>query len=625
MRVMILNSTVWTCALTSRPNLTYTEALDSEKEARRVLRRFAYELKAPLVFIASLTKRRRITDLVDDVFGYVSNRFFREESVNVQEKEHIRECEILSIVYPTGEVGGEEDPLAVAEPVDPLTVKYKVRRIDVISKKLQEPFVALAKNVKRSRAVLSKDKLKLFMKHCVEFNDLGLLSIKPASFGKYVTDGGVTKFTDFWVGKAPVFELPKSVQNRLNKEAQPKKESKGHNNLAAKMEKNKEKKEKRDAKDTVSKEKKDKKEKDKNDKVKSSNEKKIQKDKVKAAKDKDKANKQPSISNYFAKNDDTPNKVLSDTGPKISNEQLQKIRQEKEELEAAEKRRQAEERERVNSMVAAALRSFSKLGEDLELPDQRELPVAKPLKTLIPDEFINDAMFVLEFIYSFSSQLETTDKFTKGYSLELMERSIVIPEVAGPFSDTIQVLLGTIFSLQIEEANEMIVEYVAKEHFDETADQAVLNATVSTGWAEKYLSLGLFELPMDATSVSELLRLHLLTSGACVVEETAKWRYQQRGGYRNEDDPGLILRKTHPHILRRLATHSVYELETVDKMRVLMCLINQILTYSLIRDAVSKEHFCFTFSFINAIKILFDCNKHRSKNVSTTHSMLARP
>lgn len=587
MRVMILNSTVWTCALTSRPNLTYTEALESEKEARRVLRRFAYELKAPLVYVAALTKRRRITDLVDDVFAYVSTRFFREESVNVLDKEHTRECEILSIVHPTiRNGGGDDDPLALddEELVDPATVQYKVRRIDVVSKKLQEPFVALATHIKRSRTVLSKDKLKLFMKHCVEFNDAGLLAITPASYHKYVTDGGVTKFTDFWVGKQPTFEAPKL--------AQPKKESKtiqSKKNAQLAKEDKKEKKEKKVA--AAKEQKQDKKDKKAVEKVQNGSAKKVYPEK-KAIKEKDKSAKQPSISNYFAKNDEAPNKVLGDKKPKISNEQMKKLRQEKEEQEAAEKLRQIEERDRVNSMVAAALRSFSKLGEDLELADQRELPVARPVQTLIPVDLFTDAMFVLEFIFSFSSQLEMTDKFAKGYSLDIIERSLLVPEVAGPLSDTIQVLLGTVFSLQIEESYEMVVEYVKKEHFDnDTADQAVMHATMATDFPQKYLSLGLFELPMDATSVSELLRLHLLTSGACVEDAAAKWRYQQRGGYRNEDDPGLILRKQHPHILRHLAKQSVYQLETVDKIRVLMCLINQILTYSLIRDAVSDAFF----------------------------------
>ncbi|CAG2061512.1 unnamed protein product, partial [Timema podura] len=67
------------------------------------------------------------------------------------------------------------------------------------------------------------------------------------------------------------------------------------------------------------------------------------------------------------------------------------------------------------------------------------------------------------------------------------------------------------------------------------------------------------------------------------------FRYQQRGGYTSLDDPGLQLRIEHPHILRALSITSVCELPLGDKVKVLTCLINQILTYAVVRDVIDER------------------------------------
>jgi len=94
---------------------------------------------------------------------------------------------------------------------------------------------------------------------------------------------------------------------------------------------------------------------------------------------------------------------------------------------------------------------------------------------------------------------------------------------------------------------------------------------------------------MDATTISELLRLHLLASGAKINEKGARWRFQQRGGYQSADDPGLYLRIKQPHILKQLSYCTVFELPLGDIFKVIICLIDQILTYSSVRDVVEER------------------------------------
>lgn len=239
------------------------------------------------------------------------------------------------------------------------------------------------------------------------------------------------------------------------------------------------------------------------------------------------------------------------------------------------------------------------------------------MKTLIPVHYFGDALMVLEFIYTFADRLEDKDKFPKGYSLELLERSLLCHEVAGPLSDIIQVLMGTLFALQIEEANEVEITYVYDKPIedDEPVALAISEATKAANWISTYFIMNINELPMDATTASEILRLvsctkeillgsvtqqhfnrnsiqfcqHLLMSGASVNETATKWRFQHRGGYSNEDDPGLTLRLRKPHIIRALSSHSVYELPLLDILSILKCLVDQVLSYSTIRDTVEDR------------------------------------
>lgn len=69
------------------------------------------------------------------------------------------------------------------------------------------------------------------------------------------------------------------------------------------------------------------------------------------------------------------------------------------------------------------------------------------------------------------------------------------------------------------------------------------------------------KLPLDSFTLSEIVRLHVLASGAKVSDKNVKYRYQQRGGYTSLDDPGLQFRKQEPTLMKLLATDSVFDLQ----------------------------------------------------------------
>lgn len=596
---MLFNSTIWTCALSGRPNLTYAEALESEKKHRKMIEAFPQVLKGPVVFIANLTKRSAISDLVDDVFNYVNTRYFKTEKVLAKEEnsEQYVECEVVGFVTPAhssdsgpnGKIGAED-------------VKYRVKRIDD-GKKSPMLWTVLAEHIRRKKKdnsfPFSKDKLKLFLKQCIEYNDIRMLTIKQEAYKKYVTEANISALSSFYVGKQPIFNLSKVLADKNQKDKKKKVEQK-------KVEKKKAKEKSSENGGA---------EKTPNGTAKT------KKSAATASGTKEKGKKpgKQSLLDTFVTKD----------GEKIEDlKKLKKLEEEEmkrqKELEAERQKQLAEERKKqmaeMNLLVQATVKTMNALKDDLELQDQKPLPVAKPVQTLIPERYFADAIMVQEFIYSYTDILEDKDKFRNGIDLPIMERALLTREVAGPLSDILQVLLGSIFAFQIEESNEIHIEFekgtiVFKENIPQEQQEFIRQATVAAVWPQKYLSSNMSDLPIDATTLSELLRLHFLTSGARLNEAGSKFRFQERGGFQNADDPGVMFCVKNKHVLRALQTKTVYELPIDDIMNVLKCLINQILTYSTVRDTVEERMETSTKSRI-ALRNLYSAERKREATLA---------
>lgn len=82
-RTILCNSLVWSCALTGRAGLTYLEAVESERRAKQSLQSFAPSLLVPLLHLAAQSRRCRLTELCEDVYAFVKDRFFPGETVDV--------------------------------------------------------------------------------------------------------------------------------------------------------------------------------------------------------------------------------------------------------------------------------------------------------------------------------------------------------------------------------------------------------------------------------------------------------------------------------------------------------------------------------------------------------------
>jgi bromodomain adjacent to zinc finger domain protein 1A len=417
---------------------------------------------------------------------------------------------------------------------DQTKISYRVEAVD--DEKEPQVLLTTGEHLRRDKTLFSKEKTKLFLKQNVEGSN-AMLVVKEESVKKYVHDRDFSPSKCF-IGKLPDFEVSKKIQLQQEKSNKKKEASVG------------------------------------------------------AAK---KKGKQGDITKYL---NNSGKETLTAEEKKEREEKSKKF---KEEMEAKRKEkadREAErlkniqlEKQRIVAKTQATVKELNQIRDDLELTDHRIIPKGKIISTVIEKKYFSDFIRILEFLHSFPEVLSISDKFPFGINMELLERALILKEVNGPLSDILQVLLGTLFSLQIEEENEIDIKYRVNGDVPPKHSQIELmkNASKLHRWIFNHFHMKLNLLVLDSPTLSELLRLHLLTSGAALDEKSSKARFQTRGGYKSFDDPGLAFISKHPHIIKFLSQSSVFQLPTRDILRIMSCLIDQILTFSNLREIIEER------------------------------------
>ncbi|XP_059229054.1 bromodomain adjacent to zinc finger domain protein 1A isoform X1 [Mustela nigripes] len=560
-RTILCNSLVWSCAVTGRPGLTYQEALESEKKARQNLQSFPEPLIIPVLYLTNLTHRSRLHEICDDIFAYVKDRYFVEETVEVIRNNGARlQCRILEVLPPSHQNGfanghissvdGETIIISDSDDsetqnssfqngkkkdaIDPLLFKYKVQPT---KKELYECAIVKATQISRRKHLFSRDKLKLFLKQHCEPQD-GVIKIKASSLATYKI--AEQDFSYFFPDDPPTFIFsptnrrrgrpPKRVSISQEDSVANKQTIAGYRNKATKerdkllkqeemkslaFEKAKLKREKADALEAKKKEKEDKEKK---------------KEELK----------------------------------KIVEEERLKKKEEKERLKIEREKEREKLREEKRKYMEY-LKQWSKPREDMECDDLKELPEPTPVKTRLPPEIFGDALMVLEFLNAFGELFDLQDEFPEGVTLEVLEEALVGNDSEGPLCELLFFFLTAIFQAIAEEEEE-----VAKEQITDADTKGC----------------SLKSLDLDSCTLSEILRLHILASGADVTSANAKYRYQKRGGFDATDDACMELRLSNPSLVKKLASTSVYDLTPGEKMKILHALCGKLLTLVSTRDFI---------------------------------------
>ncbi|XP_036698232.1 bromodomain adjacent to zinc finger domain protein 1A isoform X1 [Balaenoptera musculus] len=592
-RTILCNSLVWSCAVTGRPGLTYQEALESEKKARQNLQSFPEPLIIPVLYLTNLTHRSRLHEICDDIFAYVKDRYFVEETVEVIRNNGARlQCRILEVLPPSHQNGfanghvsnidGETIIISDSDDsetqnssfqngkkkdtIDPLLFKYKVQPT---KKELYECAIVKATQISRRKHLFSRDKLKLFLKQHCEPQD-GVIKIKASSLSTYKI--AEQDFSYFFPDDPPTFIFslanrrrgrpPKRVSVSQEDSIANKQTVAGYRNRATKerdkllkqeemkslaFEKAKLKREKADALEAKKKEKEDKEKK---------------KEELK----------------------------------KIVEEERLKKKEEKERLKI-EREKEREKLREEKKKYMEYLKQWSKPREDMECDDLKELPEPTPVKTRLPPEIFGDALMVLEFLNAFGELFDLQDEFPEGVTLEVLEEALVGNDSEGPLCELLFFFLTAIFQAIAEEEEEVAKEQITDadtkdltEALDEDADptKSALSAvaTLAAAWPQLHQGCSLKSLDLDSCTLSEILRLHILASGADVTSANAKYRYQKRGGFDATDDACMELRLSNPSLVKKLSSTSVYDLTPGEKMKILHALCGKLLTLVSTRDFI---------------------------------------
>jgi bromodomain adjacent to zinc finger domain protein 1A len=81
--------------ISGKSNLTYEEAIESEKSARKRLGKIPKALKQGLVWAAHHTQRGRFADMADDVYIFASGRYFVGEIVEAIVNDQVQRSKTL--------------------------------------------------------------------------------------------------------------------------------------------------------------------------------------------------------------------------------------------------------------------------------------------------------------------------------------------------------------------------------------------------------------------------------------------------------------------------------------------------------------------------------------------------
>ena len=98
-------------------------------------------------------------------------------------------------------------------------------------------------------------------------------------------------------------------------------------------------------------------------------------------------------------------------------------------------------------------------------------------------------------------------------------------------------------------------------------------------WGLKTLGNLVMDFQVDEVTITEVLRLMILSSGAQATPEINSYRQSYRGGWSNEEDPFLqsFQNPRKVKILKKLEIDSVYNLKAEERLELLLLLSDGVL------------------------------------------------
>ena len=207
--------------------------------------------------------------------------------------------------------------------------------------------------------------------------------------------------------------------------------------------------------------------------------------------------------------------------------------------------------------------------------------------------------------------------------VDLIEEALLSRDVQGPLYDIVKFLLQAVFAA-MEEDGELKVSLsdstgsnchspvpqdpteatdavsnvdkeVGKEEQDEKQDgtrSKLSDASLHALWSLQHQGVALNELVLNSYTISEVLRLHLLSVGGYGDNsERRTLRYQRRGGYTDKDNPSVAFRSENTAVLDSLQYKSLFDMDVRDRILILKTLCSELLTFTMTRDVIDESKY----------------------------------
>lgn len=207
--------------------------------------------------------------------------------------------------------------------------------------------------------------------------------------------------------------------------------------------------------------------------------------------------------------------------------------------------------------------------------------------------------------------------------VDLIEEALISRDVQGPFYVIVKFLLQAVFA-SMEEDGELKISLnesrgsnchspvpqdstdandavnnvdkeVGQEEQDEKQDERgsshvkLTDASLHAMWPLQHQGVPLNELVLNSYTLSEVLRLHLLSAGGYHDDSERRAIRQQRGGYTDKDNPTVIFKMENTALLDSLRHISLFDMDVKDRISILKTLCSELLTFSMTRDAIKDS------------------------------------
>lgn len=615
-RQIALSSMVWTCSVTGKTGLTFEEALESEKNAQETLSTYPTSFATPILFLVhKLSCRGRIDDLVNDIYFFVKDHYLLGEEVILSGGRGKRRVKILKVTY--NDVENDEDASQCNDVKKPAIFVKRGELLIPPAERFMYDVLLLDKNngdagdqvrerVKhqelfRSKSLWARNMLRVFLKNSCA-TDHERLTVKKELVDKLdlasmtwdeVFGGPVAQFPRTpLMHRGPTKGIHRPPRSHLNGQNVDDLDAQSTSDADFVDDAEREKYRKRLEKAAL--------EKKSNEGKKRSSTKKGENDKN-AKRKRAIAQQQEELESLFEQARKVNIENLSHW------EQDEHLLTEAEVVELKQLIRQAKEKDREQKRFAKqrekeALLEWKKPRDDVACDDLKPLPELAPLRLPIwmSDEDFGDFLYIFQFFQSFAELLPI--KEVRGTTHVKFGEIVSAVRSCSPEQDDMFVqLMHILLKAKTERADEEDGDEANLNNKEEIPPDANVDIDHKVHGAEIRQATMLHEsvrlthglsarhLPIDLMTITEVLRLSLLTSGYYTGIATHRFRLFSRGGARFYEDEGFIFARSSPQTMDVLKQQTIFDLQPYERLALLKVVIQQLLSYQKFRSTADER------------------------------------